>query len=201
MTNSDKSADAMLTVMKSGRGSGDLEFLPEVSVIRWHTLKELEKKGKRASQVSLRFHSCNCLLTVCLNILSAPQKTSSHVPQGDGGYEDGDPTGAKPVIEPKPKAVQAVARESDIGDAYAIVVKNAKSQPEAGPSGDENPNEYATVDKSKRKTIAATPGPSEGNKPKPEVKSKSVKKSKPHKTEDNGQGKTKDKKCKRSFSS
>lgn len=144
------------------------------------------------------------MLTVCLNILSAPQKTSSHVPQGGGADEDGDPTGAKPVIEPKPKAVQAVARESDIGDAYAIVVKNAKSQPVAGPSGDENPNEYATVDKSKRKTITAppaTPGPSEGNKPKPEVKSKSVKKSKPHKTEDNGQGKTKDKKCKRSFSS
>ena len=144
------------------------------------------------------------MLTVCLNILSAPEKTSSHVPQGGGADEDGDPTGAKPVIEPKPKAVQAVAQESHIGDAYAIVVKNAKSQPAAGPSGDENPNEYATVDKSKRKTIAAlpaTPGPSEGNKPKPEVKSKSVKKSKPHKTEDNGQGKTKDKKCKRSFSS
>ena len=141
------------------------------------------------------------MLTVCLNILSAPEKTSSHVPQGDGAYEDGDLTGAKPVIKPKPKAVQAVAQESHIGDAYAIVVKNAKSQPAAGPSGDENPNEYATVDKSKRKTIAATPGPSEGNKPKPEVKSKSVKKSKPHKTEDNGKGKPKDEKCKRSFSS
>ena len=141
---------------------------------------------------------------VYLNILSAPQKTSSHVPQEDGAYEDVDLTGAKPVIKPKPKAVQAVAHESDIGDAYATVVRNAKSQPVVGPSGDENPNEYATVDKSKRKTAAApppTPGPSEGNKPKPEVKSKPVKKSKPDKTKDKGKGKTKDKKCKRSFSS
>ena len=139
------------------------------------------------------------MLKVYLKYFPAPQTTSSQVPQGDGAYEDVDLTGAKPVIKLKPKAVQAVAHESDIGDAYATVVKNAKSQPVAVPSGDENSNEYATVDKSKRKTVStppAKPGPLEENKPKPEVKTKPVKKSKPDKTKHTGQGKTKDKKGK-----
>ena len=136
------------------------------------------------------------LLMVYLKYFPAPQRTSSQVPQGDGAYEDVDLTGAKPIINPKPKAV---AHESDIGDAYATVVKNAKSQPVVGPSGDENSNEYATVDKSTKKTVATPPpkpGPSEENKPKPEVKTKPVKKSKPDKTKDKGKGKTKDKKGK-----